>query len=803
MRLTRSWLRDFVPVDLPADELAEMLSDLGLEVEDVRATGVVPPEVVVARVVEVRPHPDADRIRLVDVDPGDGSVLQVCCGADNMSAGDLVALAPVGTVMPDGLEIASRRMRGQVSDGMLCSERELGLGDGHAGILVLDRPATPGTPLVEELGVLPDVVVEVDVLPNRPDALSILGIARDVAARTGLPLDGSSGPSPIPDGAPEGASVSVEDPGLCGRFAVCVLDDVAVGPSPPWIADRLVAAGMRPINVVVDVTNYVMLELGQPSHAFDAALVPGGHLGVRRARPGERLVTLDGVERELAPVDGVVVDRDDRILALAGVMGGAATEISGSTTSVLLEVAWWDPATIAATSARLGVHSEASLRFKRGVDTAMGRRALDRIVALLAEHAGATVRPGVAEFVGELPQAPTVDLRPDRVRRTLGREFPVEEIRQILEPIGFAVGAVTGEGPDASCPVEVPTWRPDCAAEVDLVEEVGRMYGLSRLPRTLPSITQRGRLSQAQVRRRAIRRTLVGAGLSEAMPLPFLAPGDLERCELPVTGLLLANPLAAEESVLRPSLLPGLVAAVAYNAAHRSTEVRLFEIGRVFEVGPGVLTEVEASVAAGRVLGGERERLAVVLGGRQAGSAVRLLEAVLGSIGVGVPELRNGAVPGLHPGRSARVFLGADGGVEVGAVGEVHPVVLERHGITETVAWLDLDLGTLLAMRVPSRQARAVSRYPSADVDLAFVVDDEVPASTLRNAIVAAGAPLVVSVTLFDVFRSDALGPGRRSIAYTVRFQAPDRTLRDAEVAEVRGRIISAVESLSGVALRA
>ena len=799
MRLARSWLAEFTPLELAADELSDLLSDLGLEVEEVTTVGDVPSEVVVARVLEVRPHPDADRIRLVDVDPGDGSPLQVCCGANNMAAGDLVALAPVGTVMPDGLEIASRRMRGQVSDGMLCSERELGLGDGHEGILVLDGPTTPGSPLVDVLGVRPDVVVEVDVLPNRPDALSVLGVARDVAARLGTPFDVDGGPSVVLDGPLEGASVALDAPDLCGRFATCVLDDVRVGPSPAWLAARLEAAGMRPINVVVDVTNYVMLELGQPSHAFDLALVPDGHLGVRRARAGERLVTLDGVERTLDLADAVVVDRDDRVLALAGVMGGAETEISGTTTSVLLEVAWWDPPTVAATSARLGLHSEASLRFKRGVDTGIGRRAMDRVAELLVEHAGASVRPGVAEVTGDLPVPATIPLRPERVARTLGRAFPTDEVRSLLEPMGFGVVG------DDELVVSVPTWRPDCTVEVDLVEEVGRMYGLSRLPRTLPRITQRGRLTEAQVRRRAIRRTLVGAGLSEAMPLPFLAPGDLERCELPVTGLLLANPLVAEESVLRPSLLPGLVAAVAYNATHRSTEVRLFEIGRVFEVGEGVLTDVGDSSRAGRVLAGERERLGVVLGGRHAGSAVRLLEAVLEAVGIVGPTLVNEPLPGLHPGRSARVRVRDDRTgslVDVGSVGEIHPVVLERHGIAEAVAWLDLDLSVLLALEVAARRARSVSRYPSADVDLAFVVDDAVPAETVRATVRETGAPLVTSVRLFDVFRSDALGPGRRSLAYTVRFQAPDRTLTDPEVAEVRQRIIEAVESIDGATLR-
>ncbi len=794
MRFTLGWLREFTPVEADPVALGELLSDLGLEVEDARVVGEVPEGVVVARVVEVRAHPDADRIRLVDVDAGDGRVLQVCCGASNMVADDLVALATVGTTMPDGLRIAARRMRGQESNGMLCSARELQLGDDHGGIMVLGTPATPGTPLAEALGLRPDVVVEVDVLPNRPDALSVLGVARDVAARLGLPFDSEVSPSVLQDGPLDGVDVTIEDPGLCGRFEVCVLDGVEVGPSPPWMAERLEAAGMRPINVVVDVSNYVMLELGQPSHTFDLARVPGGRLGVRRARPGERLVTLDGVDRELDSSDGVVVDGEDRVVALAGVMGGASTEIDGTSGSVLVEVAWWDPPSIAATSARLGLHSEASLRFKRGVDTAIGARALERIASLLVEHAGATVRPGVVRVEGDLPVPPVVALRPERVGAVLGESFDVPSIRSLLEPMGFSCA---GEGDLLR--VGVPTWRPDCSTEVDLVEEVGRMHGLSRLPRTIPVIAQAGGLSESQQRRRAIRRILLGRGCDEAMPLPFLAPGDLERCGLEPTGLALANPLVAEESILRTSLLPGLLGAVAYNAAHRADGVWLYEIGRVFEVGGGVLAATDSSVVASRVLDGEREHLAVVLAGEDAAAAVRLLEAVVEGVGVAPMVLTNRPLPGLHPGRSAEVDLA---GVACGSVGEVHPDVLDRLGIAERVAWLQLDLGVVLSMPVPPRQALPVSRFPSTDVDLAFVVDDRIPAAAVGATVRSAGGDLVRRVRLFDVFRSDALGDQRRSLAFSVRFQADDRTLTDGEVAELRSRIIDEVTSTHDATLR-
>ena len=795
MKLSLNWLREFAPLVGDPDEIADELSDLGLEVESMEAIGAVPDGVVVAQVLEVRPHPDADRIRLVDVDLGDGDALQICCGATNMAAGDRVALATVGTTMPDGMQIAARKLRGDPSNGMLCSTRELGLGDDHAGILILDGEPALGTPLAEALAVTPDVVIEVDVLPNRPDALSMAGVARDLAARQGVAFRRPDAAITADAGALDGASVRIDDAHLCGRFLAIVLDDVTVGPSPSWLADRLAAAGMRPINNVVDVSNFVMLELGQPNHAFDLATVPDGSLGVRRARDGETLVTLDGVERTLDAADGVIVDRDDRALALAGVMGGASTEISASTTSVLVEFAWWDPDAVGATAARHNLHSEASLRFKRGVDPQLAPVAAARFAELLAEVAGATLRTGVAEALGDLPEPTTITLRPERVTAVLGASFDADRITDLLAPMGFSCVADGN-----ALRVEVPSWRPDCTIEIDLVEEVGRMHGLSRLPRTVPVIAQSGGLSPAQTKRRALRHTLLGAGVCEAMPMPFLAPGDLERCNLPAVGLALANPLAAEESILRTSLLPGLLASVAHNAKHRWPGVWLFEIGHVFELGRGVIAQREASSAAGRVLDGEREHLAVVLAGETAPAAVRLLDVLVTTAGVSPMIVRNEVLDGLHPGRGAVVEIA---GVECGTVGEVHPEVLDRWGIDETVAWLQLDLSVLLSLPSPPRLARPVSRFPSTDVDLAFVVADVIPAAVVRATVRAAGGDLVQRVELFDVFRSDALGPDRRSLAFSVRFQAPDRTLTDVEVAERRDAIIAEVAATHDAVLRA
>jgi len=802
MKVLLSWLREFAPIEGDPDEIAVQLTDLGMELESIERIGDGLDGIVVAKVLDIRAHPDADKIRLVDVDRGDGEALQICCGASNMTVGDLVPLATIGTVMPGGMEIAKRKMRGEASNGMLCSAREMEIGDDHAGILILPPELPLGTPIAEALELRSDVVYDFDALPNRPDTLSVMGVARDLAARQGVPF--AIPPfDPPTSGAPaaELASVDIQAPELCGRFLIRVLSGVRLAPSPRWMAQRLIAAGMRPINNVVDVSNYVMLELGQPNHTYDLAKLPGGALSVRWARDGETIATLDGVERVLTAADGVIVDRDDVAVGIAGVMGGASTEISESTTDVLLELAWWDPQTIADTSTRLNLHSEASLRFKRGADPEIAPLAARRIAQLLAETSAATLHPGEVVAHGTLSAPPAVRVRTDRVNGLLGTSLSRDEIAGLLAPIGFTS---TVDGADLV--VQVPTWRSDSTIEVDVIEEVARHFGMSAIPRTVPVSPHTGDLTPEQLDRRTLRRTLVGAGLSEAMPMPFLAPGDLERCGLPASGLVLANPLAAEESVLRTSMLPGLLAAVAHNANHRQPGVRFYELGRVFGLGDGVITDVAASALANRVLSGESEHLAVVLAGADAPAAVELAEVLLRSVGrwtdpTGTAvQLRAGELPGLHPGRGAEVLLGE---VVLGQLGEVDPGVLEAHGIDERVAWVQLDLSVVLALAATVPQAVPVSRFPSSDIDLAFVVDEAVTAADVRASIVAGAAGSELSsVDLFDVFRSPQLGEGRKSLAFRLRFQALDRTLTDGEVADARAAIIGAVEQAHGASLR-
>ena len=807
MKVLRSWLAEFAPMEGPPEAIAEDLSDLGLAVEEMVTFGRAPDGIVVARVLGLRPHPDADRIQLVDVDPGDGEALQVCCGAFNMAVGDLVPLATVGTTMPNGMEIRRRRMRGELSEGMLCSPAELDMGTDGEGIMILPEDLRLGGDLTAALGVAGDVLFDLEVNPNRPDALSVAGVARDLAARRGVPFILPE-PRVETSGPPASAEASVEilAPDLCGRFSLRVLRNTSAAGTPPRLASRLLALGMRPVNFVVDVSNYVMLEIGQPSHAFDARRVPGGVLRVRRASEGEQVETLDGVVRTLSAGDGVIADADDRAIGIAGVMGGASTEISEDTGTILLEAAWWNPPDIARTSRRLGLRSEASARFEAGTDTEIAAWALERF-AELAAPGGVTLAPDLVQAHGHLPPRHPVRVRTGRVNAILGTSLAPEEMRACLTPIGFEV--TPADSPEAATPathtypgevweVTVPSWRPDSTSEIDVIEEVGRLWGYSRITRTVSQSGLPGGLGAIQRARRRVHELLAGFGLMEAMPLPFLAPGDLERCGLPSDGLTVTNPLVAEESVMRTSLRPGLLKAVAYNAARRQPGVALFEIGRVHA--PGDAPPPPDEHAPGDApLPDEYDHLAVALAGREAPAAAALWERLRRAMPFAPTEIRNEATPGLHPTRAAVLVAG---GETVGVLGEIDPVVAEAFGISERVAWLECDLGRLLADHLDRPAYRQPSRFPSSDIDLAFVVDDAVPASAVEAALRRAAGEALVSLHLFDVFRhADRLGPGRRSIAWRLRLQAADRTLTDAEVGEIRTTCITAATT-TGATLR-
>ena len=780
MKVTLSWLREFAP-DIDGDPLVlgDTLSALGLAVEEVAFTGDIPAGIVLAKVLDLRRHPDADKIQLVDVDMGDSNALQVCCGAFNMAVGDLIPFATIGTVMPDGLEIAQRKLRGEMSNGMCCSGPELGMGDDAEGILVLnDRVidgAELGAPLAEALGIEPDVLWDLEVNANRPDAMSVAGVARDLAAALGVPFAFPDYEITTTDEAVSSLlKVEILDPTLCGRFVATVLRNVTIGPAPAWIANRLTALGMRPINSIVDISNYVMLELGQPNHTFDLATVPDGHLRVRRARQGETLITLDGIERALVDNDGVITNGSDEIISLAGVMGGATTEISESTTDVLLEMAWWDPPTISRTVKRLNLPSEASTRFRRGADWGHNiDRAMCRFIQLAAQT-GVIAVDGFIDEAGDVPDRTPIPVRTAKVNGLLGTDLAASEMVGHLSSIGFGAEV---DGDDLS--VTIPTWRWDTQTETDVAEEVARLHGYENIVRTVPKGKNAGGLSAYQHDRRLVRNILIGVGCDETLPTPFLAPGDLRRAGLPEDGVTLTNPLVAEESVLRTSLLPGQLKAIAYNQSHRNPDVRFFEIDHVF-----------LPAAEGQILPDEREYLAVALAGSEAPDAVAVLDTLEQALALPNLQLRPAAPAGLHATRSAEVVVA---GRVLGVVGEIDPTVLENYGVSGRVAWIELDLGALLSGPHGNRKYKVVSKYPSSDIDLAFEVPDEVSAAQVEGSLRRGGGEVLSRIELFDVYRGDGLSAGTRGLAYRLRLQAADHTLTDAEVADVRQSCIDTV----------
>jgi phenylalanyl-tRNA synthetase beta chain len=782
VKVLLSWLRDFAPLDVPVERITHDLSMLGMAVEEEVHLGRGLDGIVLARVLDLRQHPDAKKIQRVTVDVGGDEPVEVWCGAFNMAVGDLVALATVGTTMPSGMEIGRRKILGEYSDGMLCSNAELELPGDSSGILVLPEGVAPlGTPIREALGIDEDVLWDLEINPNRPDAMSIAGVARDLAARYGeafaLPVPGVTRSGPA---ASTAATVEVLDHDLCSRFSAAVIRGVAAGEPDPLIARRLTLLGMRSISRIVDVSNYVMLELGQPNHPYDLAKLARGTIRVRRARDGETLVTLDDVDRRFTADDLLICDGDDVAIGVAGVMGGASTEIDDATTDVLVEMAHFAPLSVAKTSRRLGLRSEASARFEKGTDPEVIDLAQDRFLELLGVGAGA---PGTVDVrTPATPPAP-VRLRTARANQLLGTALTPGEVREQLEPIGFACEA---DGDDWD--VRIPSWRPDCAIEVDLIEEVARHWGYDRIGASMPASSHFGHLTERQVRRRAVRRALVGMGLAEAMPMAFLAPGDQARAGLGDDGITIANPLVAEESVLRTSLLPGLLKVVAHNLAHRQEGVAVFEIGHVFR-----------RPAAGADLPDEREHLAIALVGEEAPAAVRRWWALDEHLSLGSSIVAS-ATAGLHPGRSAATVVD---GEAIGAVGEVDPGVLAEFGIEERVAWLEVDLGRILDRPAGDQPFEPFSRMPSSDVDLAFEVPDAVAAAEVARAIDGVAEPLLVSVRLFDVYRGPGVAESTRSLAYRLRFQAGDRTLTDQEIGEARRGIIAAVEAaIPGAKLR-
>ncbi len=840
MRAPLSWLRDFAAFPDDIGELTAALDSLGLVVEEVERVGEGLEDVVVCRVLEVGSIEGADKIRRVMVDAG-GEPLEIVCGAKNFGVGDRVPLAPVGAVLPGGFEIGLRKMRGVVSNGMLCSGAELGLTDDGAGLLVIgdDVAGEPGTPLTEALGIEADVVFDITVEGNRPDAWCIAGIARDLAARLKLPFTLPVPPPAPNNGTPvaEKATAVVQAPELCPRLTVSVGSNITVGPSPSWIARRLTLAGMRPINNVVDASNYVMLERGQPTHPYDINRLPGSGLIVRRASSGETIKTLDGVTRTVGQPgpglgstgeDCLICDAENTPVGVAGIMGGASSEISGATTDVLLEAAYFTPMSIARTSKSLGLRSEASARFERGCDPNGIDQSVDRFFEVLTESVPAlVVYDGRLDVRGEVPAPFELILPLARVQRQVGVPLSAEAVADLLAPIGFAC-RIDGE----SITVTVPTNRPDVRGAPfgidDVIEEVARTFGYANVPLHTPTWPQPGHLSGMQRLRRKLKDVLCGLGASEGWTSSFISAEADEKVGLSGRAVRVTNPLANEDPFLRRSLLPGLLGALAYNASRRNADVRLYEVGVVFshpdDGAPRVVERAGAGGTQSALLPGERERLSVVFAAegddaRTAAAAWQVVADAFSLRGVRVVNSQHGipAGAGLHPSRSAQLVAHAADGSRVtviGTLGEIDHEVATAFGLTAVtgsgttarrIGWLEVDLGLLLDEEVVARRSAlsaAVSRFPSSDIDLALVVEDTHPADLVADALRLAAGDLLESVELFDVYRGPGIPEGQRSLAYRLRFCSTDHTLTDEEVGTVRASCITAVADAFGAVLR-
>ncbi len=839
MKVPLSWLRQYVNVvDISADELAHRLTMAGVEVGEVQKTGGWS-EVYVGGVTSVQPHPNADRLRLCTVTTGprpDGmdEEMEVVCGAPNVAEGQKICFARVGAYLYNAHSgkhetLAPARIRGVESQGMICSELELGLGEDHTGIIVLPEDAPLGEPLSDYMG---DTILDLELTPNRLDCLSMLGVAHEVAALTGGMVTEpeisyeESGPP-----AGDRVSIAIADPDLCRRYTATVIDGVSIGPSPQWLQDRLTRAGLRPISNVVDVTNFVMLEYNQPLHAFDLGAVKDATVIVRRARPGEKLTTLDGVERALTTGNLVIADSHDAI-GLGGVIGGANSEIGRQTATVLLESANFNAANNRETAISMGLRTEATLRFEKGLRPELAPMALRRATALIQEVAGGTVAPGIIDVYPEPAPPLTVTLTIRRLRQCLGMDITAIEAQKALESLGFTCTATTQTGQlsdnappvaelaerqaeETALDVAIPWWRNDVNIEDDLVEEVVRIIGYDAVPTVMLSAPiPFHRPSPAIALREKIRDLLAADGMQEIINYS-VASMELIARAVPVSEkappVRLANPMSATHEYLRPTLQAGLLATLSANQSQNPGPLRLFEAGRVFLPRSGDLPEEVEIVAA--ILAGQRSEaswLAAPGGGMDFYDAKGIVERLLARLGISA-EWEPGEHPVYQPGRCAVVktllpfpLLAEEEqvGGALGFVGEIHPLIRERFGLDfDQVAGFELRLSALLAA-LPGAERNFVSlpRFPAATRDLALIVPADVPAGRVTELILR--HRLVQRAELFDIYSGENLAPGTKSLAFHVHFQAADRTLTSEEVSRSLNGLLRTLAREAGAALR-
>ena len=810
MKVSLKWLSDYVDVPSDIKEFCDRLDLTGTGVEGVETLGATFDGVVVGYVETCEEHPDSDHMHVVTVNVGGEEPVQIVCGAPNIAQGIKVPVATVGAVLPGDFKIKKSKLRGVASCGMCCSKRELGLGTDHEGIWVLPEDAVVGTPIAEYLG-LTDTVIDLEITPNRPDCLSMVGFAREVGAMYGLDWREPAAQLEEADESIEGqVSVTIDDAERCPRYTARLIKGVKVGPSPDWLVERLTAIGQRSINNIVDVTNYVLFELGQPLHTFDFDTLDledgAAHIIVRAAQDGEKLVTLDETERELTS-DMTVIATPKRAVALAGVMGGLDSEVTDATVNVLLETAAFSPAHTSRTSRNLGLISESSLRYERRVDDMNVDERADYAAALIAEVSGGTVCSGIVdEWPAGTPEERVLAFRIERFQKMMGEAIPVEFVTDCLGRLGCIV---TDEG-EGVLRVVAPTFRPDLEREIDLYEEVLRLYGMDRIPSTLPA--GRGRLgvrTPQQLVDAKLHATLSACGMNETMTYSFAAADDVEKLRMNEEGLgeaaELINPMNAEQSCMRRTIVPGLLRSVAYNQSRGVSNIQLYEIGTVF------------SSREGAAQPKERRRLAGVLAGsmgpvawNNAPAAFDFFDGkgVLESIAreLALPKVRFKALsaeeaPHLQPGRAAQMLSGGD---VVGWVGEIHPLAADAFEAAAPVVAFELDMAVLERAARPARDYVDVPQFPAVARDAAFVVDESVTNEKLMQCMTSAGGKLLEGVQLFDVYRDEErIGAGKKSMAYSLTYRAADRTLTSEEVDKAHDRLVKKVSNATGAEQRA
>lgn len=822
MKVSLKWLSEYVEVPEDLKAFCDRLDLTGTGVEGIERTGDIYDHVVTGQILEKVAHPDSDHMWVTKVDVGAANVnkdgnpepLQIVCGAQNFNQGDHVVVATIGAVLPGDFKIKKSKLRGVVSCGMNCSARELGIGSDHDGIMILPEDAPIGMPLADYLK-LSDTILDLEITPNRPDCLSMVGMAREVGAMYARdfknPLDemeaslqeGTDLPS-----VDELATVTVEDVDRCPRYTARVIKNVKVGPSPDWLAERVTAAGARSINNVVDVTNYILFLLGQPLHAFDYDKLVDetgkANVVVRAAKNGEKLQTLDGEERELTE-DMTVISTPEKAVGLAGVMGGFDTEVTDETTTILLEAATFEPGRTSRTSRNLGLISESSMRYERRVDDVEIDRMSAAAAQLLAEVSGGTVVPGLIDVYNTKTEAPTLEFRIPRFQAMMGEAIPRDFTIDMLQRLGCSVDAAQEE----VLKVVPPTFRPDLEREIDLYEEVLRLYGMDRIPSTLPGGPGRvGIKTEAQRTMDKINNTLRACGLNETMTYSFADPHELEQLRMPTEGMgipvELLNPLNAEQSVMRQSIIPGLMCSISYNQSRGVHNIQLYETGVVF------------FGAEGKKKPKERNRLAAVMAGAMNNPAWNkesvafdffdgkgVIESLMRELALAKPRfkaLSAEEAPHLQPGRAAQVL---DGGTVLGWIGEIHPLACETYEVQAPVVAFELDLDALIKCARPARDYVDVPVFPAVTMDVAFVVDEEVTHEQLLRCITSAGGKLLDTAQLFDVYRDEErLGAGKKSMAYALEYRAADRTLTTEEVDKQHARLIKKVCGATGAEVR-